>query len=84
MSFTVEISESRTVVVVRKDKWVQIGDTGGPDGGTLYGYAPPIEVTTTEKVELFEQTVEDLDLIAVIKAINGLTRGRPSRRGKKV
>jgi hypothetical protein len=38
----------------------------------IYGYAPSFEATETVEVKLLEQTVEAIDLAAVIKAINNL------------
>jgi len=37
---------------------------------SVYGYTPEREVTVQEEVKVLEQTVETLDLAAVIKAIN--------------
>lgn len=36
------------------------------------GYAPPQQVIETVKTEMLKQTVENLDLAAVIKAVNNL------------
>ena len=82
MSFTVKISQSKETTVP-EEEWVLLADTGGKDGGALYGYAPERQVTSTESVDLFEQTVEELDLIAVIQAVNGLARGKRSHHGKR-
>lgn len=38
----------------------------------VYGYAPDREVSKVIEVEMLKQTVESLDLSAVIKAINKL------------
>lgn len=38
----------------------------------IRGYAPRREVIATVDVKVLEQTVENLDISAVIKAINGL------------
>ena len=38
----------------------------------IYGYPPKIERQVETTVTVLEQTVNDLDLIAVIKAINGI------------
>lgn len=39
---------------------------------TIYGNPPAQEVTRLEETKVLEQTVEDLDLPAVIRAINKL------------
>jgi len=38
----------------------------------VYGYAPDYDGLETVETELLKQTVDELDLSAVIKAINGL------------
>jgi len=39
---------------------------------SVYGYAPDYQSTETTETELLRQTVDELDLPAVIKAINKL------------
>ena len=36
------------------------------------GYAPDVKKTFTNEVKVLEQTVNDLDLVEVIKSINGI------------
>lgn len=36
----------------------------------IYGYAPSVEVTEQKSSKVLEQTVEEIDMAAVIKAIN--------------
>jgi hypothetical protein len=38
----------------------------------VYGYTPAIEKDVEQTVEVLKQTVDDLDLIAVIQAINNI------------
>lgn len=38
----------------------------------IYGYSPKRPITRTVETKVMEQTVEALDLAAVIKAVNGL------------
>lgn len=38
----------------------------------VYGYTPETETTVSDSREVLKQTVDKLDLAAVIKAINGL------------
>lgn len=37
---------------------------------SVYGYLPEYEVIREKKTDILEQSVEDLDVVAVIKAIN--------------
>ncbi len=37
---------------------------------TKYGYTPEVESTQTETTEIYSQVVEELDLVAVINAVN--------------
>ena len=39
---------------------------------TIYGYTPEIEKEVEVTTKVLEQTVDDLDLVAVIRAVNGL------------
>lgn len=39
---------------------------------SVYGYTPEREVTVQEEVKVLEQTVEAIDLAAVIKAVNNI------------
>lgn len=38
----------------------------------VYGYPPPHEKEVEREVKVLEQTVDELDLVEVIKAINGI------------
>lgn len=37
---------------------------------SVYGYTPEVESTQTETTEIYTQVVEELDLVAVINAVN--------------
>jgi hypothetical protein len=63
---TVEITETVTKNVGKK--WLRIGTTG--DGMPEYGYTPEIEKEVEEKKTIYTQVIANLDLYAVIKAIN--------------
>ena len=39
---------------------------------SVYGYAPSYQSTTKEETQVLDQTVSDIDLVAVIKAINNI------------
>lgn len=49
-------------------EWKQVADSGNPrDGGAQYDYVPS---EGTKEVSIYEQEVDDLDLAAVIRAVN--------------
>ena len=37
----------------------------------VLGYAPDVEVEKTREAQIYRQTVDDLDITAVIAAVNG-------------
>ena len=61
-------------------EWVLLADTGGKDGGHLYGYAPRT-IRETQEVEIYKQTVDSLQLISVIKAVNGIAKKEERHAG---
>lgn len=65
MSFTIEIVEYKQERKLVDGKWVP---GAGKDGA--FGYAPDREENVIKSVEVYKQTVENLDLVAVIAAIN--------------
>ena len=84
--FTVTITETKGITV-RDRKWAVIdskevdreshyyaSDPEEPKTriADVYGYTPEIETIVTKEVEILKQTVENLDLAAVIKAVNKL------------
>ena len=83
--FEITIVETREVRKINGKKWDIVGQKEvereerfyrdeGPKTRIepIYGYTPEIEATITEKREALKQTVDDLDLPAVIRAINKL------------
>lgn len=55
-----------------RNEYVKVADSGNErDGGSVYDYVPN---TTVEKREItiLEQSIENLDMPAVIKAINNI------------
>jgi hypothetical protein len=69
MAFKITIERDRTFTQTTTE-WVKLSDKEGP---AQYGYGPPIEVERHDSTRIFEQTVEILDLPAVIRAVNGLS-----------
>lgn len=79
MSFEIKIVETREIKKVVGGDWVITGQVQKRSEYTddLYlsderGYSPEIEKTVVEKIERLSQVVDDLDVQAVIRAINGL------------
>jgi len=86
MSFTITIIETKEVVEVAGKEWRKLDDvevvreTGMYDVRSdddpktrikeIMGYTPEIEKRVIKEVEILKQVVEDLDLAAVIKAVN--------------
>lgn len=85
MSFEIIIKEKRKYTGVDKTTWGVIGTKEVAREEQFYsrtdteprtrieevrGYLPPVERTYVEDIEVLKQTVDTLDLPAVIKAIN--------------
>lgn len=68
MSFEIRIVEKTFEKRFVGKDWCQVKG----DPGAEFGYTPEIEKTVSVTVERFNQTVDELDLIAVIKAVNGI------------
>lgn len=64
--YIITIKESCHETRVRGKDWSKGGD-GDPE---KFGYTPEIEKTVLVEREIFSQNTDELDLIAVIKAIN--------------
>jgi hypothetical protein len=65
IKITRHVTEDQTV----KREWRRIG---GPDAAPEWGYPPDRVEPVTRQVEVLSQTVDTMDLAAVIKAVNGL------------
>lgn len=48
-------------------RWNRISEA---DGKAVFGYTPETETVQTETSEIYSQVVEELDLVAVINAVN--------------
>ncbi len=88
MSFKITITETRTAMKETQQKWVAV-DTeeverehkffaGDEEPRTriknVMGYAPSIEELVTTTTEIFTQEVQELDLPAVICAVNDINK----------
>lgn len=65
--FTITIRESGQEKRVAGSEWAPKAD-----GSAGYEYTPEIEATRPYEREIYSQSVDDVDLAAVIKAVNGL------------
>lgn len=88
MSFEITIKEKREVVEILGKEWKKVDDKEvlrevGPYGPCdieepktrikeIMGYTPEIERRVIREIEVLKQTVDTLDLAAVIKAVNNL------------
>lgn len=86
MSFTITITETRDVTKLCGKQWLQVGEkeverdhhfsSGDSESKTriesVFGYTPEIEKRLDVKRDVLIQEVDELDLIAVIKAINAI------------
>jgi hypothetical protein len=66
-SYTVVVSTTRDETTLQASEWKQ-KRTDAAD----MGYTPQIEQTTRETREVFKQTVETLDLAALVLCVNGI------------
>ncbi len=80
MPFKIVITETRDVRKIIPKRWAVVGQEiakehilKGTEAGEKidkYGHTPETETIVSETVELLSQQVEELDLTAVIKAVN--------------
>ena len=67
--FKITIEETKQVRKTVNQQWEIVKRDGDH---YEYGYAPEVEKVVTETQEVYRQTVEELDLAAVIIAVNKL------------
>ncbi len=87
MSYNIVITEKRTITAIAGKEWVKIGEKEVPRDEHYFsrnenepktriepimGYSPEIEKQLSQERKLLDQTVDTLDMVSVIKAINGL------------
>ena len=79
MRFKITVQEQRETTR-RGEKWVKLADTGNEkDGGTLYGWVDATMVDT-QTIEIYEQSVDDLD----VKKLAIFLNTTPRKRTRKV
>jgi len=63
-------------VEVSNSEWCVIGQEFKPENldkpVSVYGYSPAIEKTVRKEVAIFEQSVDTLDMAALVKVVNGI------------
>lgn len=67
--YVVTVKEIKTVSYARRDWQMLIKEANGQQ---TMGWTPEVDSTRDESRDLYEQTVETLDLPAVILAVNGM------------
>lgn len=70
MKYTITIEKAGSRIGVMPKTWQMLGQDA--DGKKNMGYTPEVEATIAYDEKIYEQIVEDLDLAAVIKAVNKL------------
>lgn len=73
--FKIEITEIRNQITIEGKEWTVIGEEykeGDERPTKKYGYTPEIEKVTQQTRSVLIQCVDELNLAAVIKAINNL------------
>ena len=68
MSYEISIMQTAERKQMIGKCWVPLTKKGDD---TIYGYAPEVETVIRESVQIYTQTVDELDLKTVIWAVNG-------------
>lgn len=66
MSYKITIEETKTETKMVKGRWTQV--KGDPEAD--YGYADDREEEVSNTVKVYEQIVNDVDIVGVIDAVN--------------
>lgn len=68
-----------TAVVERVERvggdWTKVGEKaidGSDKLGAVFGHTPVVERTVHREIEAFKQTVDELDLSALVSVVNGI------------
>lgn len=72
MMFKIEITET-VRYTEDKQEYHKLADSGNQsDGGAVYGYITKPKVPQTKEHIILKQEISDIDLVEIIKAINGI------------
>lgn len=74
--YKITIEETKDVRRIVGMQWGPVKKVGD---NTEYGYAPEVETLVTQTREIYRQEVNDLDLAAVIIAVNKLLDAQPKK-----
>ena len=74
--YEITIKEYSTEIRKAGKDWARImsDEVAKEKGVDSWGYTPEIEKEKTIQREIFKQNITDLDLISVIKAVNGIEK----------
>lgn len=75
--YKIMIVEIGAETKIEGKEWEQGAGEATPDNGKAYGYTPEIEKICDYSRTIFEQTVESLDLSAVVSVINNIPPPSP-------
>ena len=67
MRYKITITEIGQESKLQGNKWAKLSDK---EGGGQYGYTPEVRMAVNFEREIFSQSIEELDLSAVIRAVN--------------
>ncbi len=68
MPYTITVTRTDTVETTTRE-WVTLTEK---DGEKKNGYGPAVHCVRNKETKVLEQTVEFLDLVSVIRAVNGI------------
>lgn len=71
--FEIKITETRIVDAEKLPEYKLLREL--PDGTKEHGYTDPVPCKKQETIERFHQTVDELDIAAVIAVVNNLNKG---------
>lgn len=69
MAFKITVEETKIVTKPMAREWVTLRDNSDERG-----YAPQIDHRTTERVDIYSQVVDELDMKALVATINKIHR----------
>lgn len=69
LKYKVTVSALIERTVVGGKEWARVSS----EDKSLYAYTPEIEKTVTKEEEIFNQTVSELDMAALVLTVNGIT-----------
>lgn len=71
--YEIIIKKTESKLITGEKEYRKIADTGGDDGGAKYDYVIIPEHTKEVQVEVFKQQRDEINIIDVVAAFNGVT-----------